>query len=73
MTVAAHKRTSAAESADMNAQWRIRCTVLEERLADPVAALRASEEARRELSADYKHVLNRLWTQSAGLTTRRER
>lgn len=33
----------------------------------------SSEEQRRELSADYKDVLNRLWKQSAGLPTRRER
>ncbi len=59
--------------ADMTQLWRMRCQVLEERLEDTTAALRASEAARLELSADYRHVLNRLWKINAGLTTRGER
>ncbi len=66
MTVA-HKRTSTAQSDEVNAQWRIRCTVLEERLDDATRALKASEEARRELAADYRHVLHQLWRANAGL------
>ncbi len=46
---------------------------LEEQLQATTAALRRSEAERRELSLDYKHVLDRLWRQNAGLTTRRER
>ncbi len=48
----------------------IRCTVLEERLQDATAALRASEEQRRELAADYKHALNALWKANAGMARR---
>lgn len=36
-------------------------------------ALKASKSARLELSADYKHVLDRLWKINAGMVTRRER
>ncbi len=46
---------------------------LEEQLTATTAALRASEEQRRELSLDYRHVLAQLWRANAGLTTRRER
>jgi hypothetical protein len=73
----ARTRTSDAVRADMLATWRIRCTALEEKLEeklqDTTAALRRSETERRELSLDYKHVLDKLWRQNAGLTTRRER
>lgn len=44
----------------------------EEQLEDARAALRASEAARLELSADYKHVLGQLWKANAEIT-RRER
>ncbi len=71
MTVA-HKRGSSAHSSDMVARWRVRCTVLEEQLEDATAALRASEEQRRELAADYRHVLGQLWKANAGIQ-RRER
>jgi len=72
MTVA-HKRTSSAHSSDMVARWRLRCETLEEQLEDATRAHSALQEQYGELSADYKHVLNRLWKQSVGLTTRRER
>lgn len=71
--VEAHKRTSGAESRDMNAQWRLRCQVLEERLEDLQRAHSALQEQYGELSRDYRRALNKLWAQSAGLTTRRER
>lgn len=45
---------------------------LEEQLEASTAALRASEAARLELSADYRHALNALWKANAGLSTRRE-
>ena len=70
---AAHTHTSAAVTADTNTVWRLRCTLLEEKLEDLTRALRASEEQRRELSLDYRHVLDKLWRANAGLTTRRER
>jgi len=38
--------------------WRLRCEALEEQLEDATRALRATEEARRELSLDYRHVLD---------------
>ncbi len=57
----------------MTARWRLRCQHLEEQLQDLTRALTASEAERRELSLDYKHVLDKLWRQNAGLTTRRER
>ena len=66
----AHTRTSAAASADMNGVWRVRCTVLEERVQDLTRALRVSEQERRELSLDYKHVLDRLWRANAGMARR---
>ncbi len=69
----AHTRTSPAVTADMTATWRLRCVALEERLQDATAALRVSELERRELSLDYKHVLDRLWRANAGLATRRDR
>ncbi len=72
MTVAAHKRSSSAQSADMVHVWRCKCMALEEKLEDATRALKASEAARREVSLDYRHALNKLWAQSAGLTTRRE-
>lgn len=56
----------------MVTRWRLRCQHLEEQLEDTTAALRASEEQRRELSADYKHALNALWRANAGMV-RRER
>jgi hypothetical protein len=64
----AHTRTSPAQSADMLGVWRQRCQALEERLEDTTAALRASEAERRELSLDYKHILDRLWRQSTRAT-----
>ncbi len=72
-TTRGQTRTSDAVRADVAAQWRLRCTGLEESLRDATAALRASERERRELSLDYKHVLDKLWRANAGLTTRRER
>ena len=70
---AAHTHTSAAVTADVNGMWRLRCRALEEQLQDATAALRRSELERRELSLDYRHVLDRLWRQNAGLSTRRDR
>jgi hypothetical protein len=46
--------------------WRHRCWALEEQLQDTTRALRAAEEERRELSADYKHALDKLWRQGTG-------
>ncbi len=66
-------RTSDAVRADVVATWRLRCTALEDRVQDLTRALRVSEQERRELSLDYRHVLARLWKLNAGLTTRRER
>jgi len=66
----AHTRTSAAASADTNTVWRLRCVALEDRVQDLTRALRVSEQERRELSLDYKHVLDRLWRANAGLTRR---
>ncbi len=63
---------SSNHTADMLALWRTRCQALEEQLEDATRALRASEEARLELSRDYKHVLNQLWRANAGMA-RRER
>lgn len=40
------------------------------RLQDTSAALKASEAARLELSADYKHALNALWKANAGIQRR---
>jgi hypothetical protein len=73
MATTAHRRTSAAQSADMLAQWRLRCVALEDRVQDLTRALRASEAERHELSLDYKHVLHRLWRANAGMSTRRDR
>jgi hypothetical protein len=64
-TTRATTLTSAAASADMNGMWRVRCTLLEEQLATATAALTRSEAERRELSLDYRHVLNRLWALNA--------
>ena len=61
---------SGTHTADMVQMWRLRCTVLEEKLDDATAALKASEAARLELSADYKHVLRQLWKANAGITRR---
>ena len=72
MTVA-HKRTSSAHSSDMVARWRLRWRTLEEQLEDATRALRVSQEQYGELSADYRHALDRLWRQNAGLSTRRDR
>ncbi len=72
MTVA-HKRTSSAHSSDMVARWRLRCETLEEQLEDATRALRVSQEQYGELSADYRHALDRLWRQNAGPSTRRDR
>jgi len=73
-SVKARTRPKAADGADMAAQWRMPVhRVLEERLEDAQRAHSALQEQYGELSADYRHVLNRLWKQSAGLTTRRER
>jgi len=63
-------RTSDAVVADTNTVWRLRCTLLEEKLADLTVALRRSETERRELSLDYKHVLDRLWKANAGMSRR---
>jgi hypothetical protein len=63
---------SSAHTADMTQLWRTRCQALEEKLQDTTAALRVSEAARLELSADYKHALNALWRANAGMM-RRER
>ncbi len=69
----ARTRSTATQSADMAHVWRCKCLALEEHLQDAQRAHSALQEQYGELSADYKHVLNRLWKQSAGLTTRRER
>ena len=69
----AQTRVSAAVRADVVTTWRMRCQTLEESLQDATAALRVSELERRELSLDYRHVLDKLWRANAGLTTRRER
>ncbi len=66
-------RTSDAVVADTNTVWRIRCQALEERLQDATAALRVSEQERRELSLDYRHCLHRLWALNARLGTHRGR
>jgi len=42
-------------------------------LSYPSAGARAVRGPYGELSADYKHVLDRLWKQNAGMTTRQER
>ncbi len=57
----------------MVARWRLRCEALEEQLEDAHRAHSALQEQYGELSLDYRHVLNQLWRQNAGLTTRRER
>ncbi len=62
---------SSAHSSDMVARWRLRWRGLEEQLEDATRALRASQEQYGELSLDYRHALNRLWKQNAGMTTRR--
>ncbi len=69
----AHMPVSDAVRDDVVMQWRLRCTLLEEKLATATAALRASEAERRELSLDYRHVLNRLWELNARMSTRGER
>ena len=58
---------SGTHTADMVQMWRLRCTVLEEKLQDATAALSASEAARLELSKDYRHALNALWKANAGI------
>ncbi len=68
----ARTRTSDAVRADVAATWRMRCVALEESLQDATAALRVSEQERRELSLDYRHVLDKLWRANAGMS-RRER
>ncbi len=65
MATTTHRRTSAAASADMLAQWRMRCVALEERLQDATAAHSVLQEQYGELSADYLHVLNQLWKLNA--------
>jgi hypothetical protein len=67
----AHTRTSDAVRADMLATWRMRCTALEEKLADATAAHSALQEQYGELSLDYRHVLNQLWQQNARMPRRR--
>lgn len=74
-TVGTHtisREVSSDHARDMNGVWRIRCPaqVLEERLQDATAALRASEAARLELSKDYRHVLGQLWRANAGIQRR---
>jgi hypothetical protein len=69
----AQTRVSDATRADVAATWRMRCTLLEERLQDATRAHRALQEQYGELSLDYRHVLDKLWRANAGLTTRRER
>jgi hypothetical protein len=66
----ARTSTSAAVTADMLSTWRIRCQTLEERLEDVTAAHSALQEQYGELSADYRHVLNKLWQQNAGMSRR---
>lgn len=58
---------SSNHTVDMLALWRTRCQALEEQLEDATRALRASEAARLELSADYKHALHQLWRANTGL------
>ncbi len=69
----AQTRVSDAVRADVAATWRMRCQCLEESLRDATAALRVSEQERRELSLDYRHVLDKLWRQNAQLGKRRVR
>jgi hypothetical protein len=69
----AQTRVSDAVRDDVVATWRMRCTLLEERLQDATRAHRALQAQYGELSLDYKHVLAKLWRANAGLTTRRER
>ena len=70
---AAHTHTSAAVVADTNTVWRLRCTLLEEKLEDAQRAHSALQEQYGELSLDYRFALDRLWRQNAGLSTRRDR
>ncbi len=63
-------RTSDAVRADVVAQWRMRCTALEERLQDATAAHSVLQEQYGELSLDYKHALNQLWKLNARLAHR---
>ncbi len=63
-------RTSDAVRADVLAQWRMRCTALEEKLADATRAHSALQEQYVELSLDYRHALNLLWQQNARLARR---
>jgi hypothetical protein len=66
-------RTSDAVRADVTAQWRMRCTALEERLQDATRAHSDLQEQHGELSLDYRHALNQLWKINAGMSTRRGR
>ena len=63
-------RTSDAVKADTNAVWRLRCTLLEEKLEDAQRAHSALQEQYGELSADYKHSLAQLWALNARLPRR---
>ena len=57
----------------MVARWRLRCQALEEQLEDATRAHSALQKQYGELSLDYRHCLDRLWKQNAGLSTRRDR
>ncbi len=46
---------------------------LEEQLEDATRAHSALQKQYGELSLDYRHCLDRLWKQNAGLSTRRDR
>lgn len=61
---------SSAHGTDMVERWRLRCSYLEEQLQDATRALRASEAARLELAADYRHILRQLWRGNAGIARR---
>ncbi len=63
-------RTSAAVVADTNTVWRLRCTLLEEKLEDAQRAHSALREQYGELSLDYRFALDRLWRQNARLPRR---
>jgi hypothetical protein len=68
-----HKRTSDAVRDDVAATWRMRCTLLEEKLQDATRAHSALQQQYVELSLDYKHSLNRLWALNARLPRTRKR
>jgi hypothetical protein len=63
----AQTRVSDAVRDDIAATWRMRCTLLEEKLQDATRAHTALQQQYVELSLDYKHSLNRLWALNARL------